>query len=629
MKLRSIYINNFRGIEELNISFQYGMNANIYGANGVGKSTIATAIKCLFMPITIGATEVFNVYDMFGSKCEIKATIEKSNKVITLKKVFDSKNGISCFFDDELISLSQEEYQSVLENELGIKPLTWEALTYPTMKMKPDVLYNLLHQYIEDISVKDVISSDRELFTLIDDIESISIEPKLQKLNYDIADIKEDITFCEKQAETIQNNINKSANLQDIEELFKANEELTSLKEQNNELDYNISKLKAQYSPEVLTEKIKLLELNIATQEEILVKNKEKARATRERIYKDSELECEKARKVFESIENQLKQREEELPLLQEQYNNAKILYDSIETGSRKTCNCCGKKYDQESRTTATNKARKEMQSIERSLKDKQAEIDKLKDKLQKVELSITKAETLMQKAYSEWLNFDFVETTENVDLLKLRTELRRTKSELERQSKTKEIEDMIAIKEANTILIEEKQTILEVNKNIVYHQKKLQKIYQEKKVLNDMLTECEIKKQLYEKFKNKLYSMQTQSIQRKFKDIRIEMDYDNKTAHIYSQDSLVKYQDENTAKQIEIALRFSDCIALIEQWNGFVILDNIESVDSLYSNRQIITMHKLSSQPIFNGYCELDYIQQYADATIKNGNKELYIKYY
>jgi len=629
MKLRNIYINNFRGIEEVNISFKFGMDANIYGANGVGKSTIAKAIECLFMPVDTEETEVYNVYDMFGSQAEICATIEHSSRIITLKKVFNSKSETTCFFDDETISLSQEEYQAKLEQEIGITPEKWKALTYPTMKLTDTQLYNILEQYVEEVSLKDVISSDRELFTLIDEIDSIAIEPIIYRLNEDIEKLKDEIGFCDKQSQIIQTNINKSANLQDIEELFKAKKELDDLKDQNSDIDFKITKLKAQYSPEVLTEKIKLLKLNIETQEEVLIKNKEKARATRERIYKDSEFECEKAKRVFENIENQLKQKEEELPALEERYNNAKILYDSIETGVRKNCHYCGKKYDQDSRHSATNKAKKEMQLVEKVIKEKQSEIYRLKDKLDKMQASITKAETLMQKAYSDWLNFDFVETTENVELLKLRTELRRTEKELERQSKTKEIDDMIAVKEANLILIKEKQTLLEVNKNILYHQKELKKIYNKKKTLNEKLTEYEIKKELCEKFKNKLYSIQTQSIQKKFKDIRIEMDYANKKAYIYSQDSLVQYKDENTAKQIEIALRFADSIALLEQWNGFVILDNIESVDSLYSNRQIITMHKLSSQPIFNGYCELDYIKNYADCTIQNGNKELFVKYY
>ena len=47
MKILHLRLENFRGIRELDIDFD-GKNADIFGANGTGKTTIANAITWLF-----------------------------------------------------------------------------------------------------------------------------------------------------------------------------------------------------------------------------------------------------------------------------------------------------------------------------------------------------------------------------------------------------------------------------------------------------------------------------------------------------------------------------------------------------------------------------------------------------
>lgn len=626
MELRYINIKGFRGIEDIEIKFPVNTSANIYATNGAGKSTIVKAIECMFMSVNLKETEVFNVYDMFNLKSEISIGISIHNNNYCLKKYFN-KNDITCYIDD--IEMSQDQYQAQLQEIIGINESTWKALTYPIITLTDKELFKVLNKYTEDFTVKDIIVADRELFTLIDEMEDVEIEPRIKRITNKIEDIKNEITFTEKQITVYQDNINKSASIKDIEELFEAKNELKTLIEQNNQIDRDIAKLKSQYSPEVLIQKIKLLEINIETQEDLLIKNKERARATRERIYKDAQAECDKTKKMFDDINYQLNRTELELNELQKEYDDIKIIYNSIETGARKVCPNCGKKYDQSSRETAINRLRADLDKKEKTLNLKKNEIDRYNNKLQQLELSISKAETLTQKAYSDWLNFDIVEATENTELLKLRTELRRAKKALEEETKQQDILNLINLKETNLILIKEKQDILEINKDIVYHQRELKKLFSKKSELHQELSEKETRLAIYEKFKRKLYSFRTQSIQNYFDGLRIEMDYENKTAKVFSEDSLVPYKDENTAKQIEIALKLADNLSRLEKWKGFVIIDNIECVDSLYSNRQIITMHKLSMQPMFDGYCELDYVERYADTVVENGNKKLYIKYY
>ena len=48
MKILSLTLTNFRGIKELTVNFD-GKDTAIYGANGIGKTTIANAICWLFI----------------------------------------------------------------------------------------------------------------------------------------------------------------------------------------------------------------------------------------------------------------------------------------------------------------------------------------------------------------------------------------------------------------------------------------------------------------------------------------------------------------------------------------------------------------------------------------------------
>ena len=92
MKLLSLNLQNFRGIKSLNINFE-GKSANIYGANGIGKTTIANSISYLLtgQPLT-------NEKD-FSPK-----TSDTHNLHHIVNGVFELDNG-------EQISLSKDYYE--------------------------------------------------------------------------------------------------------------------------------------------------------------------------------------------------------------------------------------------------------------------------------------------------------------------------------------------------------------------------------------------------------------------------------------------------------------------------------------------------------------------------------------
>lgn len=92
MKLLSLSLQNFRGIKSLSINFE-GKSANIYGANGIGKTTIANSISYLLtgQPLT-------NEKD-FSPK-----TSDTHNLHHIVNGVFELDNG-------EQISLSKDYYE--------------------------------------------------------------------------------------------------------------------------------------------------------------------------------------------------------------------------------------------------------------------------------------------------------------------------------------------------------------------------------------------------------------------------------------------------------------------------------------------------------------------------------------
>jgi len=199
MKILSLTLENFRGIKNLTVNFD-GKDADIYGANGTGKTTLANAICWLLIdrPATEEADFTPKTAGTHGINHKASMTVELPNgQRITLAKDFYEKwtrkrgsateeftGNVTDYYVDGVKS-KKKEYTEILENACGtdlerVKMLM--VLGYFADTMKTDEKRRILFEMAGDFTDMDVIAANEEL----EGIEDFLLMPGTSDKNYTI-----------------------------------------------------------------------------------------------------------------------------------------------------------------------------------------------------------------------------------------------------------------------------------------------------------------------------------------------------------------------------------------------------------------------------------------------------------
>lgn len=199
MKILSLTLENFRGIKNLTVNFD-GKDADIYGANGTGKTTIANAITWLLIdrPATEEADFTPKTEGTHGLNHKASMTVELPNgQKLTLAKDFYEKwtrkrgavveeftGNVTDYYIDGVKS-KKKEYTEVLETACGIdleRVKMLMVLGYFADTMKTDEKRRILFEMAGDFTDADVLASNEELR----DLEQFLIMPGTSEKNYTI-----------------------------------------------------------------------------------------------------------------------------------------------------------------------------------------------------------------------------------------------------------------------------------------------------------------------------------------------------------------------------------------------------------------------------------------------------------
>nr|DAR86826.1 MAG TPA: chromosome partition protein [Caudoviricetes sp.] len=199
MKILSLTLENFRGIKNLTVNFD-GKDADIYGANGTGKTTIANAICWLlidrpateeadFDPKTTGAHSLHHKASM-----EVELT---DGQRVTLAKDFYEKwtrkrgaaveeytGNVTDYYVDGVKS-RKKEYAEILENACGIdieRVKMLMVLGYFADTMKTDEKRRILFEMAGEFTDEDILAANEELR----DLEQFLFMPGTSDKNYTI-----------------------------------------------------------------------------------------------------------------------------------------------------------------------------------------------------------------------------------------------------------------------------------------------------------------------------------------------------------------------------------------------------------------------------------------------------------
>ena len=256
MKILKLMLENFRGIKNLTVNFD-GKDADVLGANGTGKTTIANAICWLLIdrPMTEEADFTPKTEGTHGLNHKASMTVELPNgQKLTLAKDFYEKwtrrrgaaveeftGNVTDYYIDGVKS-KKKEYTEVVETACGIdieRVKTLMVLGYFADTMKTDEKRRILFEMAGEFTDMDVIAANEEL----EGIEDFFLMPGTEDRHYTVEQWKKIATEqrkkLNKDLETIPVRIDEASKgfSDTVEDMEILNTELRFLEEKKAALE--------------------------------------------------------------------------------------------------------------------------------------------------------------------------------------------------------------------------------------------------------------------------------------------------------------------------------------------------------------------------------------------------------
>ena len=256
MKILSLTLENFRSIKNLTVSFN-GRDADVLGANGTGKTTIANAICWLLIdrPMTNEADFTPKTEGTHGLNHKASMTVELPNgQRMTLAKDFYEKwtrkrgsaaeeftGNVTDYYIDGVKS-KKKEYTEVVETACGIdieRVKMLMVLGYFADTMKTDEKRRILFEMAGEFDDAAVIAANEEL----EGIEDFFLMPGTEDRHYTVAQWKKIATEqrkkLNKDLETIPARIDEASKgiAENVEDVDALNAELNRLEEKKAGLE--------------------------------------------------------------------------------------------------------------------------------------------------------------------------------------------------------------------------------------------------------------------------------------------------------------------------------------------------------------------------------------------------------
>lgn len=413
LRLNKLTIENFAGIKEQIFEFD-GHNSKIYGANGSGKTTTATALQWLLFDKGLdGSTKSFNpvpvdinnheLYELIPT-VEAEFTIDNHTLVLrkesrpkyttnlkTNRKEYSRSRTKRQFINEEPVKIS--DYKSRIKDlidedvfKLITNPAAFNNLDW---KKRREILFEIA----DPIDDEDIIKSNDELSNLTDLLREHDIETKKKIVSDKIKQINKEI-------QDIPTRINQeSKGLQEVEplndsELKQIESEIESLKQQKievkngsksielknklAELEGELSRLKSNHNFEI-DNKIHVLTNEFNTEQSTVLNYTSKIRVHKQEIEHE-----EKRRKALLSDYKMIETNFKELQDKQFEYTATNL------------CATCGQKLPADQIESVKQKA------IEKFNKEKSADLEVLANKKDEMLNEGKKIKPVIEKIQSE-----------------------------------------------------------------------------------------------------------------------------------------------------------------------------------------------------------------------------------
>lgn len=285
MKILSLTLENFRGIKDLTVNFD-GKDADVYGANGTGKTTIANAICWLLIDRPATEEADFDPKTTGAHGLQHKASIDvelPDGQRITFAKEFYEKwtrkrgaaaeeftGNVTDYYVDGVKS-KKKEYTETLETACGIdleRVKMLMVLGYFADTMKTDEKRRILFEMAGEFTDADVIAQSEDLR----DLERFLTIPGNSDKSYAIEQwrkiVSEQRSKLNKDLELLPTRIDEASKnvAENVEDMEALNAELNRLEEKKSSLEEQKRRLNTEDGQQEETRAaIAGLEVDLAT----------------------------------------------------------------------------------------------------------------------------------------------------------------------------------------------------------------------------------------------------------------------------------------------------------------------------------------------------------------------------
>lgn len=620
LKLNKLVMENFAGFKNQTFEFN-GQDADIFGQNGTGKTTTATALQWLLFDKGLdGSTKSFNpvpedengeeLYELIPI---VIAEFEIDGGLLTLKKESHPKYSTNQKTNRKEYNRSRTKYQYINDEKVKITDFknrvaeivdedVFKLITNPSAFNQLDwkKRREILFQIADDITDDDVIASDSELEGLKElltdhDIETKKkiVTDKIKQINQQIKDIPTRINEAshslveveqlnesdyKQLEENIQSLVNKRYELQN----GSAEIELRNrVKDKQSELE----RIKRDHSSNTES-RIHSLMNEFNAEESTILNYKSKMKNNQTQIQYE-----EGRRKELLSEHKRLKADLEKVKNQKFKYVDGKV------------CACCGQELPNEkvevARENALKKFNKEKshelevitQSIERVLADGKKikpTIDALTDENNKHQELINAATEKSTKIKSkiDSLKAEITDVTESEEYQEVQSDIDELNKK--RMNIQKEVADRLDELDSQSNELSAKKEHLDKLKSIAASNENVKKRIQELKDKEDeLLDEKEVYSgQLYKlnKFTITKINKLTDNINQKFKYVKFKLFYTQVDGEVKETcettvNGIEYHRGLNSAKKLNAGLDIINTLCDHYKINAPIFIDNAESV--------------------------------------------------
>lgn len=630
IKISNLKLKNFKGIKNLEINFE-GKNANIYGKNATGKTTVFDAFKWLFFDKDSSDRKDFNIKTLDENnkpihflEHEVEAILLIDGVDMTFKKMLKEKwvtkrgetqqefSGHETSYWIDEVPVKKKDYEEKINSlvpESLFKLITDPLYFNKQLKWQErrEILTNISGNQITD---EEILNANEEFKTLQQNLNGRSIEDYNKVVTSKIKDLNKEKEKIPIRIDELTNTLitEHDINYEELEkekanckvEIQKIDAEMTDIQTRAKENMKKADQLAAAKN-ELNTLKLKLETEHSKQQSEATIKL-ESEKAILESRKRNLAAELEERKQKVENAESS----KQELYKKWDELLNTKLEFDP----NSFICPTCKREYPAEKKEelkgafinnfnehkeSEKQRINKEGQALNSVIEENRNKIEEIQETIQKTEKELLDINTKLEENAKEQSNigpFDVTKLPQYQEKIKQVEELQTAISKIV-QSDTTEISN----KKAKLV-----DQINEIDKKLNERdtqektKARIEELEAEEESISQKIQELEAQQYQIEEFTKTKVELLENAINSNFEIVRFRLfDTQINGGLVECCDTLVNgvpYADVNNAHKILAGLDIIKTLSRFYNTSAPIFIDNRESINSLHTiSAQIISL--------------------------------------